>query len=150
MAFQGICLSMSLYYLSPSTVHTINSSGPVLVFVIDYLRNGITVTRKQLYGIIVGFLSILITINSKLIMKSLGYDFETGSKFNYIQSSLTVISAVSLTLFLVQIGMAYGIILTKEIHNQDAFQIGFHFGLTQVIIGSFTNFFFEQTPMSFA
>lgn len=141
---------MSLYYLSPSTVYTINSSGPVLVFLVDYLRNGAKVTGKQLSGIIIGFMSILITINSNLIMKMLGYTFESPSEFHYIQTSLTVVSFVSLALFLVQFSVAYGIILTKEIHTQDAFQIGFHFGFSQVIFSAILNFFFDQSSISFA
>jgi drug/metabolite transporter (DMT)-like permease len=70
---QGLLLSLALYYLPPSTVHTINSSSPIVVYVVDYLRNGTQVSQKQVFGILIGFLSIIITVNSNYIMHNLGY-----------------------------------------------------------------------------
>lgn len=84
MLLQGLAISLALYYLPPSTVHTINSSGPVMVFLMDYFRNGTSVSQRQLIGIVIGFLSILITVNSNYIMHSLGYDVQMDSRFKYI------------------------------------------------------------------
>lgn len=45
--------------------------------------------------------------------------------------------------------MAYGVVVTKELHNQDAFQIGYHFGIMLVIAGAFVNFFYDQPAITF-
>ena len=66
-SLQGIAMALGLYYLPPPTVHTINASGPVLVYIVDYFRNGTHVVRKQIFGIMLGFIGIMMTINSDVL-----------------------------------------------------------------------------------
>jgi drug/metabolite transporter (DMT)-like permease len=61
---QGLAIASALYYVPPPIVHTIGASAPVAVFVIDYLRNGVPVTTKQIYGIVICCTGLLITINA--------------------------------------------------------------------------------------
>ena len=55
------------YYLSVSAIHTINSIGPLIVFIWDYFIYGITINRRQFLGIIVGISGMLLTVNAASI-----------------------------------------------------------------------------------
>jgi drug/metabolite transporter (DMT)-like permease len=57
------------YYLSVSILQTINTVGPILVFVWDYYLYGIGINRRQFTGVIMGILGLLITINALKIYK---------------------------------------------------------------------------------
>lgn len=37
---QGMATALGLRHLSPPVVHTISNSGPIIVYVMDYFRNG--------------------------------------------------------------------------------------------------------------
>lgn len=52
------------YYLSVSVLQTINTVGPILVFVWDYYLHGITINRKQFYGVVLGIVGLLVTTNA--------------------------------------------------------------------------------------
>ena len=60
-------MALSLYFLSAPIVHTIGASGAIIVFIIDYFRNGVHVSTKQLVGICIGSVGIVATVNSGLI-----------------------------------------------------------------------------------
>ena len=51
------------FYLPQPIVQTLNSTGPLFVFLLDYKMNGITVTKKQIIGILFGMFGVLLTIN---------------------------------------------------------------------------------------
>jgi drug/metabolite transporter (DMT)-like permease len=57
-------LVISHYYLSVAVIHTINSCGPIFVFIWDYFIYNITINRKQILGIAVGITGMLVTVNS--------------------------------------------------------------------------------------
>jgi drug/metabolite transporter (DMT)-like permease len=67
-SIHGLMISIALYYLPPPIVHTINASGPIIVFVIDYFRNGTAVVYLQLLGIFIATLGLLLTINAVMIL----------------------------------------------------------------------------------
>ena len=52
------------YYLSVSVLQTINTVGPILVFVWDYYLHGIRINRRQFYGVALGIVGLLITTNA--------------------------------------------------------------------------------------
>jgi drug/metabolite transporter (DMT)-like permease len=66
----------------------------------------------------------------------MGYEYLTPSEFDYIDSSTGTKSLISGLLLLCQVIWAYALVLTKEIKSQNAYQIGFHFGLVQTIMGA--------------
>lgn len=81
---QGLALALGLKYLSPPIVHTISNSGPIIVYVMDYFRNGRNVTTRELWGIIISSIGILATVNASLILSWLGLSEHTESRFDYI------------------------------------------------------------------
>ena len=72
MTVQQFLISYSLKYLQPSMVQTLVNSGPVIVFVIDYFKNKIEVTVKQIIGIIIATFGLMIAINSMILGAWLG------------------------------------------------------------------------------
>lgn len=62
------------FYLPLPVVHNIAATGPILIFIIDYFKNGIKINCKQIVGTAIGFLGILLVVNnefvSKLMLKS--------------------------------------------------------------------------------
>lgn len=65
-------------------MYTISSSGPVLVYVIDYFMNDATITKKQIIGIFVACVGIALTINSHLLYRWMGIVEDTHSEFKYV------------------------------------------------------------------
>jgi len=49
-------------------VHTIYSSGPILVNVLDYLINGAKLTNKQIAGVVVAFFGVMMIANGNLAL----------------------------------------------------------------------------------
>lgn len=56
------------FYLPQPIVQTLNSTGPLFVFLLDYQINGITVTKRQFIGILLGVSGVILTVNGQLIM----------------------------------------------------------------------------------
>ena len=48
MTMFGWGLAYSQFYLPLPIVHTLNGSGPLFVFIVDYFLNGIKINRKQI------------------------------------------------------------------------------------------------------
>ncbi len=51
------------FYLPQPIVQTLNSTGPLFVFLLDYKLNGIKITQKQIVGILFGMIGVLLTVN---------------------------------------------------------------------------------------
>lgn len=60
---QGIYYAGIQFYLTQPIVQTLNSTGPLFVFLIDYKVNNVNVTKIQLIGIIIGIIGVLLTVN---------------------------------------------------------------------------------------
>lgn len=53
-----------MYFVVPSPIiNVISLTGPLFVFILDYYLNGVAINSKQLYGIIIGFSGVLLTVN---------------------------------------------------------------------------------------
>lgn len=109
----AITMVLGLHYLTSPVVHTIANSGPIIVFVMDYFRNGRTVTRVQFYGIIVTSLGLLITVNGSIILYMLGLRENMDSEFDYMEASILIKTALTALILIATVGWAFGIILTK-------------------------------------
>lgn len=77
MTLQGLVYIAVQFYLTQPIIQTLNSSGTLFIFLLDYLINGITVTKKQFYGIIVGVFGVLLTVNGEFIMRSIYPNYTT-------------------------------------------------------------------------
>lgn len=82
---QQVVTVFAFYYLPPSLVYTITNIGPIIVFVIDYFKNGISVTPRQIAGVAVAAVGLIVAVNSLVIMDWLGYEsFVDNSKYHYV------------------------------------------------------------------
>jgi len=43
---RGMAMAFGMHYLTSPVIHTIANSGPIIVFIMDYFRNGKTITRR--------------------------------------------------------------------------------------------------------
>jgi drug/metabolite transporter (DMT)-like permease len=64
--YSGI-ISLSQFILPLPIVHTINSSGVIFVFMIDYFINGIQINKRQAIGITVGLIGVLVMGNQRFL-----------------------------------------------------------------------------------
>ncbi len=60
---QNIMYTLSQFYLAQPIVQTLNTSAIMFIFILDYFINSVTVTRKQLYGVVLGIIGVLLTVN---------------------------------------------------------------------------------------
>jgi drug/metabolite transporter (DMT)-like permease len=63
------------FVLSFPLLNSILITGPLFVFIIDYYLNGVTINQRQIWGIAISFVGILININGELIMKIIDPSF---------------------------------------------------------------------------
>ena len=69
MAVYLIVISLAQYILPLPAVHTINSSGPIFVFITDYFVNGVKISMKQAIGVGVGVVGVMLAGNGRVIME---------------------------------------------------------------------------------
>lgn len=56
------------FYIPLTVVHTIYSSGPLLVNILDYLINGIKLTEKQIIGAGFAFFGVIMIANGNIAL----------------------------------------------------------------------------------
>lgn len=59
----GLMFSFVQFYLPQPILNTINNSGPIFVFILDYLLNGIRINKNQVIGVIIGCIGLLFVVN---------------------------------------------------------------------------------------
>lgn len=69
MTLHGFFFAFSFHYLEVPIVYTISNAGPIIVFILDYLINKISVSNRQLAGIVISCIGISLAINSHLIYR---------------------------------------------------------------------------------
>ena len=72
---QNIMFTVSQFYLTQPIVQTLNTSAIIFIFVQDYFINSVTITRKQFYGVILGIIGVLLTVNGDFIITKFNPDF---------------------------------------------------------------------------
>lgn len=109
------------YYLSVSVLQTINTFGPILVFVWDYYLHGIRINRKQFYGVVLGIIGLIITTNALQIYNIFDPQFKSGSTFkNYHSDSLKTSLLFAFFLFFANILWSYTVSMIKTIKMKDS------------------------------
>lgn len=121
-------------------MYTISNAGPIIVFVLDYFMHDIMVTRKQIVGIVVSSLGIVLAINSHLIYREMGIVEELHSEFKYVESTLEMKMLVAMLFLGITIAWAYAILLTKTFKNINSIQVNFHLGFMLVAVNSIAIF----------
>lgn len=130
-------ISLAQFILPLPVVHTINNSGVIFIFFIDYLINGVKINIKQLFGIISGIFGVFVEGNTKLINKYLfNIIAEDKTKFqHYITNDPKTISLFTCVFITMMMFWAYGATLTKKL-KANTFQINFTMGLIILIGGA--------------
>ena len=64
----AIIAGIAQFYMPLSVVHTVCGSGPIFVFILDYYLNGVGVSKKQVVGIALGVVGLVLTVNGSFIM----------------------------------------------------------------------------------
>lgn len=60
---QSIIYTAAQFYLSQPIIQTMNTTGALFVFILDYKINHVTISKKQFYGVMFGVVGVLLTIN---------------------------------------------------------------------------------------
>ena len=68
MSMNGWVAGFAQFYLPISIVHTLSAGGPIFIFLIDYYLNGVGVSKKQVVGIALGVVGLVLTVNGSFIM----------------------------------------------------------------------------------
>lgn len=71
MSIHGFFFALSQFILPLPIVHTVACSGTLIIFIIDYILNHITVNIKQIIGICIGIAGAILATNGKIITKYL-------------------------------------------------------------------------------
>ena len=81
MSMNGWVAGFAQFYLPISIVHTLSAGGPIFIFIIDYYINGVKVNKKQVIGIALGVVGLILTINGSFIMVYFNPDYKIETEF---------------------------------------------------------------------
>lgn len=85
VVLHGFGFGLSQFILPLPIVHTINCSGTLFIFVIDFLLNHVKINIKQSIGIAMGITGAIVATNGQIITKYFDPSYEVRTKFqNYI------------------------------------------------------------------
>ena len=71
LSIYGYAFAEAQFYLPPPVIYTIYFSGPLFVVSLDYLIFKITITSKQMKGVIISFIGVILASNGQLIMATI-------------------------------------------------------------------------------
>jgi drug/metabolite transporter (DMT)-like permease len=69
MAIYSLILSLAQFILPLPVVHTINCSGYIFIFLVDYFLNGVKINCQQAIGVFLGIVGVLLAGNGRVIME---------------------------------------------------------------------------------
>ena len=111
---QTLALTFAQFYLPLPIVYTIGFLEPIFIFVIDYFVNKVSITKGQLYCVVICILGITICINEPLVYKIIDPSYETSTEFkNYISLDPLHFSLYGLALVAIMFVYCYGLLLTR-------------------------------------
>lgn len=114
MCFHSFAMAAFQFVLPLPIIHTISCGGTLLIFILDYFKNGVTINRRQALGIFFGIFGVVVTSNSSLIMKKINPDFVEETTFaNYVTTDPLVRSIAALILSGIMLLWANAVIITK-------------------------------------
>lgn len=126
-------VGFSQFVLPIPIVHTINVSGIIFTFVIDYILNGVKINKHQLIGIIIALVGLFLTVNNIYLYKMINPDFTYETDFqNYLTDDPKLKNLCAFALFIDNLLWGYAIVLTKKLKGISTFQVNFIFGLANL------------------
>lgn len=136
MVLHGLVMTGSVFVLELPVVYTIFNSGPVFVFVIDYIMFKTSVSRKQLAGITTCCIGITLSINSHLIYLWLGIHEDLHTSFHYVDSSVTAKLIVACFLLFTTMVWGYGCVMSKNFKEANVVHTNLHLGIMLLMFNS--------------
>jgi drug/metabolite transporter (DMT)-like permease len=117
--------------------NTISISGPLFVFLIDYYINGVTINKKQIVGIALGILGVILAINADYFMSQLNDDYHQESSYeHYLVEDIKIKLLLSFIAVLSNLIWAYAIVLQKKIKHVPGIKISYFLGLELIFSSS--------------
>ena len=86
MAYQGWSIAISHFYIPIPIVHTLSGIGPIFVFIMDYYKNGVKINKKQIVGIILGLVGVILIVNGRIIIHFIDPSYSLDSEFKNYKS----------------------------------------------------------------
>lgn len=143
MTIHSFFFALSMFILPLPIVHTVNCTGTLFIFLIDYFLNHVKINYQQSVGIFIGIIGAMLTTNGKLISHYFFTDTETKTDFHYITNDPIIMTFFSF-LFLAGVACwALGIVITKRAHS-NTFLINYTLGIAFMIYGGLSYPFFEN------
>jgi drug/metabolite transporter (DMT)-like permease len=138
MSLHSFGTGIGQFILPLPILHTIACSGTLFVFIIDYFLNSTPINARQIIGIAVGIFGVLLTSNGKLITQYFDPTYQYNTTYqNYLITDPNLVALFAIVYFLIVVGWAYGIVLTKSA-KANVFQInlilGFAFYFESVLV----------------
>lgn len=69
MAMYSLVFALSQFILPLPVVHTINCSGQIFIFLLDYFLYGVKINCQQAIGVFLGIVGVLLAGNGRVIME---------------------------------------------------------------------------------
>ena len=134
VGIQNTMFTLAQFYLSQPIVQTMNTSSILFIFILDYFLNGVTLTKKQFYGVIFGILGVLLTVNGDLIISTINPGFERQSEFQNYATEDPKIKLLIASMFIgSNVLWAYAQVLTKKLTGVNPVQLNLHIGFVFIM-----------------
>ena len=113
------------FYLPQPIAIAINSTSPIFVALFDKIFNDVSMTKSQVYWLIITFIGVLLVANGVQISAIFNSSKSQGSsKFeHYLSNDPTVVLCVSIILVIVIAIYSYGHLLIKKLRNSTCLEI---------------------------
>ena len=79
MIIFAFSMSFVQFVLPLPIVHTITASGNIFIFFWDYYLYSTTITSKQLKGIVIGLVGVVLLINGRIILSIIDPSYESST-----------------------------------------------------------------------
>lgn len=79
------------FYLPMPTVNTLALTGTLFIFVIDYFKFGVPISKLQLQGLILGAVGVIFTINGPFMMLYFDPDYKAVSDFKHYKTDSNMV-----------------------------------------------------------
>jgi drug/metabolite transporter (DMT)-like permease len=136
----GIYFAQSFFYLPVNIAHTLSCTGPIFVLFLDYAFNKIEISKRQAYGVVLGFIGVVFVVNGHLIYKFFYPEADFHTKFeHYRPEAMNPYYQLLYSVILVAVCLfwAGSIVLVKRIKQVNHYQLNFQLGAFLVIAGGF-------------
>lgn len=138
LGIYGYGFGESHFYLPSPVLYTIFFSGPLFVMLLEYFFYGITLSERQLRGVILTGIGVLLTANGQLIWGWITNNntFETNFH-NYKTQSVFIKTLVALGLIILTFGWACAVLLVRQIKGCSHWSLNFNFGYILTSVSAF-------------